>query len=156
MTELALAKTPTGALIPMDAPSAAFLQALKTGAGLRGEFKRMRNPKFHRKAFALFGLAFDTWDAPELEYAGRPVAKNFNRFRKDLTILAGYYEAVTNLRGEVRLEAKSLSFGAMGEEEFEQVYRSVLAVIWDKVLRAKGYTSPSEVDRVVEELLRFE
>lgn len=156
MTDLVLQKTPSGALAPADGPSAEFIQRLKVGAGLRGEFKRQRNPKFHRKAFALFQLAFDVWDAPSLEYRGQPVAKNLDRFRRDLTILAGHYEAVTNLRGEVRLEAKSISFASMGEDEFEQVYRSILTVVWEKVLRDKGYSSAEAVDHVVAELLRFE
>lgn len=156
MSELVLQKTPAGALIPADGPSAEFIQRLKVGAGLRGEFKRQRNPKFHRKVFALFQLAFDLWDAPALEYRGQPVAKSFDRFRRDLTILAGHYEAVTNLKGEIRLEAKSLSFASMDEDEFEQVYRSILTAVWERILKAKGYGSAAEVDRVVAELLRFE
>jgi hypothetical protein len=156
MTELVLTKTPTGALVPADGPSAEFIQKLKIGAGLRGEFKRQRNIRFHRKMFALFNFAFDMWGAPELEYKGHPVAKSLDRFRRDLTILAGHYEAVTNLRGEVRLEAKSLSFSNMDEAEFETVYSSILKVVWERVLRAHGYGSAAEVDRIVEELLRFE
>lgn len=156
MTELLLRRTPSGALAPADGPSAEFIQRLKIGAGLRGEFKRQRNPRFHRKVFALFQLAFDLWEAPALEYRGQPVAKSFDRFRKDLTILAGHYEAVTTLRGEVRLEPKRLNFANMGEEEFEAVFRGVLGVVWERVLKDRGYSSTDEVDRVVEELLRFE
>ena len=156
MTELVLTRTPAGALAPADAPSAEYIQKLKAGASIRGEFKRQRNPRFHRKAFALFNLAFDVWDAPELEYKGQPVAKDFNRFRKDLTILAGHYEAVTNLRGEVRLEAKSLNFSNMPEDEFATVYKAILAVVWDRVLRSRGYNSADEVDSIVENLLRFD
>jgi len=156
MTELVLTRTPSGALVPADAPSAEFVQKLKVGSGLKGEFKRQRNPRFHRKVFALFQLAYDIWDAPVLEYRGQPVAKNFDRFRRDLTILAGHYEAATNLRGEVRLEAKSLSFGAMDDEEFSEVYTSILTVVWERVLKAHGYKSAAEVDHIVENLLRFE
>lgn len=156
MSELVLCKAPGGALIPADGPSAEFIQRLKVGAGLRGEFKRQRNPKFHRKVFALFQLAFDLWDAPALEYRGQPVAKSFDRFRRDLTILAGHYEAVANLKGEIRLEAKSLSFANMDEDEFEQVFRSILAAVWERILKAKGYGSTAEVERVVAELLRFD
>ncbi len=156
MSELVLTKTPTGALVPADAPSAEFIQRLKIGSSLRGEFKRQRNPKFHRKAFALFQLAFDVWDAPVLEYRGQPVAKNFDRFRRDLTILAGHYEAATNLRGEVRLEAKSLSFGSMDDNEFGKVYASILSVVWERVLKAHGYKSAAAVDEIVERLLGFE
>jgi hypothetical protein len=70
--------------------------------------------------------------------------------------IAGFFDAVTNLRGEVRLEAKSLAFHNMGEEEFERVYKAVLGVVWDRILRSKGYESPEKVDAIVQELLRFE
>lgn len=149
-------KTLSGALAPADSETSAFLARLRLGQGLRAEVKRARNILFHRRMFALLNFAFDLWDCPALEYQGHPVAKNFDRFRKDITILAGFFDAVTNLRGEVRLEAKSLAFHNMGEEEFERVYKSVLGVVWDRILRSKGYESPEKVDAIVQELLRFE
>jgi len=156
VTELALTKTPSGALAPADEATQEFLRRIKIGGGLRADFKRMRNVRFHRKGFALLQFAFEMWDAPQIEYKGEPVAKEFNRFRKDLTILAGHYTTTVNLRGEVRLEAKSLNFGAMSDDEFEQVYKSLLGVIWDKVLKRKGFAAPGDVDNVVERLLNFE
>jgi len=156
MTVITLTRTPSGALAAADEETREFVARLKMGAGLRGDFKRQRNPRFHRKAFALFKFAFDLWDAPALEYKGQPVAKDLDRFRKDITILAGHYESAVNLRGEVRLEAKSLSFSNMAEDEFEAVYRSILNVVWDRVLKSKGYGSAADVDRIVEELLRFD
>jgi Protein of unknown function (DUF1367) len=156
MTELVLTKTPTGALVPADSTTTEFLAKLRVGAGLKGDFKRQRNPRFHRKAFALFKLAFDMWEAPELEYQGQPVAKDFDQFRKDLTILAGHYSATVNLRGEVRLRAKSLNFANMDDTEFERVYRSILDAVWTRVLASKGYSSAAVVDSIVEELLRFD
>jgi len=149
-------KTLSGTLAPADSETAAYVARLKFGQGLRAEVKRARNILFHRRMFALLNFAFDLWDCPELEYQGQPVAKNFDRFRKDITILAGFFDAVTNLRGEVRLEAKSLAFHNMGEEEFERVYKAVLGVVWDRILRSKGYESPEKVDAIVQELLRFE
>ena len=149
-------KTPGGALAPADSETVAFLATLKFGQGVRADVKRARDIQKHRRMFALFNFAFDLWDAPQLEYEGQPVAKNFDRFRKDVTILAGFYDAVTNLRGEVRLEAKSLAFHNMGEEEFQRVYRAVLGVVWERILKAKGYESQEKVDAIVQELLRFE
>ena len=149
-------KTLSGALAPADSETAAFLARLKLGQGLRAEVKRARNILFHRRMFALLNFAFDLWDCHALEYLGQPVAKSFDRFRKDITVLAGFYEAVTNLRGEVRLEAKSLAFHNMGDEEFERAYKAVLGVVWDRILRSKGYESPEKVDAIVQELLRFE
>lgn len=156
MTELVLTKTPSGALAPADGPSADYVGKMKLGAGLRGEFKRARDILKHRRMWALFNFAFDMWDAPQLEYQGLPVAKQLDRFRKDVTILAGYFEAVTNLRGEVRLEAKSIAFANMAQDEFDTLYRAVLNVVWERILKAKGYADPAAVDAIVDQLLRFE
>ncbi|MCG9105271.1 DUF1367 family protein [Laribacter hongkongensis] len=156
MSELVLMKTPAGSLVPCDPVTAEYIARLKTGHGIKATCKKARNPKFHRKVFSLFNLAFDAWEAPELEYRGKPVAKSFNRFRKDLTILAGHYEAVTNIRGETRLEAKSLSFSSMEEDEFQSVYRDILNAVWQRVLKSVGYETPEQVDRIVEELLRYD
>ena len=73
-----------------------------------------------------------------------------------MTILAGFYKAVYNARGEVRLEAENLSFASMDDERFEQVCRAVPAVVWNRVLRAKGYASEEEEERIVNRLLEFE
>jgi hypothetical protein len=155
--DMVLVKTPNGALAPADGEARAMIEKLKAGQGVRATLRRARNVRFHRKAFALFKLAFDTWKpVTPLEYQGLPVAKDFDRFRKDMTILAGFYKAVYNARGEVRLEAESLSFASMDEERFEQVYRAVLAVVWNRVLRAAGYASEEDVERVVNELMEFE
>jgi len=156
VTELAFTKTISGGVAPADEATQEVLRKAKVGAVFKGDYKLQRNPAFHRKVFALFKFAFDMWDAPQLEYRGQPVAKSFDRFRKDLTILAGHYHASVNLREEVRLEPKSLAFGSMAELEFEEVYRDILGVVWDKVLKAKGFADPASVDRAVEELLRFE
>ena len=155
--DMVLVKTPNGALAPADEEARALIEKLKAGQGVRATIRRARNVKFHRKAFALFKLAFDVWEpVTPLEYQGLPVAKGFDRFRKDMTILAGFYKAVYNARGEVRLEAESLSFAAMSEERFETVFRAVLTVVWNRVLKAAGYASEEEVERVVNELMRFD
>jgi len=157
MTDVVLVKTPNGALAPADESARALMNKLKAGQGVRASVRRVRNVKFHRLAFALFKLAFDAWGpVTPLEYKGLPVAKDFDRFRKDMTILAGFYKPVYNVRGELRLEAESLSFASMDEERFEAVFRAVLTVVWERVLKSVGYASEDEVERVVNELLRFE
>ena len=156
MTELVVIKTLGGALAPADPQTAEFVSKLKLGQGLRADFKRMRDVMKHRRGFALLHFAFEHWDAPQLEYEGLPVVKTFDRFRKDLTILAGHWTSTVNLRGEVRLEAKSLSFGNMDDTEFEQVYRDLLTAVWERIFRSKGYADPAAVDAIVDQLLRFE
>lgn len=155
--ELMLMKTPAGALVPADSESQELLGKLPVGQGLRVKYSRARNLQFHRKMFALFKLAFDAWEPDgSMQYKGQPVAKDFDRFRKDMTILAGFFNPVVNVRGEIRLEAESLSFASMKEERFEQVFKAVLTAVWTRVLQTAGYRNEQEVERVLEELLRFE
>jgi hypothetical protein len=152
-------KTHSGALAPADEAAREYIARLKTGKAVSVRIKRVRNPKFHRKMFALYKLAFDAWE-PEgdsSEYKGQQIAKDFDRFRKDLTILAGFYQPVFNVRGETRLEAESLSFGSMSETRFGEVFKAVLNVVWERILKLQeGYHDEAHVERVIEELLRFE
>ncbi len=61
-----------------------------------------RNPKFHRKMFALLSVGFDSWepDRKRFNYNGRPIEKNFERFREQVLILAGHYDQVFSLRDD--------------------------------------------------------
>jgi hypothetical protein len=155
--DIMLVKTPGGALAPVDAEAREMVDKLKLGQGIQASVRRARNVRFHRKGMALFRLAYDVWEPlTPLEYKGLPVAKDFERFRKDMTILAGFYKAVYNARGEVRLEAESLRFSSMSEERFEEVFNAVLNVVWNRVLKAAGYASTEDVEVVIEELLRFD
>lgn len=83
------------------------------------EVKLPRNSQFHGKAFAFFNFCFEHWrcDREFLDESGQ-----FDVFRKNLTCLAGFYAEYYNMKGEVRIEAKSLSFGSMTQEEFEKCY----------------------------------
>ena len=112
-----------------------------------------RNPKFHRKFFALLQVGFDAWEpAFEVSVQGEPVGKNFERFRKDVTILAGFYEPAFALDGTLELEAKSIAFANMDDAEFEQVYSAVANVLLSKVLR--NYTR-EDLDQHVDRLIGF-
>lgn len=152
MTEALLRKVQGGALIPADDESAEALMRVKSGDLVRVKWAQPRNVKFMRKFFAMLNVGFEAWEPPAQEYRGLPVQKNFERFRKDVVIAAGFYDPVANLKGEVRAEAKSISFANMTEDEFEKVYSTVANVLLQKVLR--NYTR-DDLDRVVEELMRF-
>lgn len=117
--------------------------------------KWLRNPKFHRKFFALLKVGFDAWEPDRVRYSykGKPITKNFEHFREDITILAGYYEQVFNLNGEMTLKAKSISFANMEEDEFEMLYSDVADVILAKV--CTRYAGRAELDIVVDRVMRF-
>jgi hypothetical protein len=146
-----LKKTENG-FLPADQESAEKLAKYKVGDFFTCTIKRVRNIKFLRKYFALLKHAYSCWEPETKHYKGREVQKNKERFRKDIQILAGYYESVVNLKGDVRLESKSIAFESMKEEEFEKLYQAVITVIMEKVL--KTYTR-EDIDRVVDELLKF-
>ncbi len=131
------------------------LSAMEPGECAVIEFVIPRNAKFHRKFFSMLHFAFDAWEPKRMRktYKGKEVAKNFERFRKDILILAGFYEQTFDLRGNMKLEAHSISFASMDDEEFERVYSAVADVILDHVLT--GYSGREEFDRVVEQMAGY-
>lgn len=116
-------KQPGGVLVPASDIEAEKMTRFKTGEQYPAEIKLTRNPAFHRKVFAFFGFCFHYWRG-ENEFQDE--ATQFDKFRKDLTILAGFRKEVYNIRGELRVEAESLSYGSMDQERFEQVYKALI------------------------------
>lgn len=152
MAEILLIKTPTGALVPADIESAQYLKKHKIGQGFRAKITRARNILFHRKFFALLNYAFDTWEPEERVYKGHVVAKNFDRFREDITILAGYFETSVRLDGSVCVSAKSISFANMDEDEFEKLYSAVIDVLLKRIFinQTRG-----DIENVVNNILAY-
>ena len=154
MTDLVFIKSDMG-IYPGDKPTEEYVLKMGYGTQIHADFKKRRNVKFHRKAFLLLNFLYENWSPPENEYAdsrfGTP-EKNFERFRRDVTILAGFFYQTVRLNGEVRTEAKSISFSNMDEDEFADYYSKVIDVGLKYVL--KNYTK-DDIDSVVNELLGF-
>lgn len=122
---------------------------------------KARNPRFHRKAFALFKYVHD--QMPEvsiepIEYQGNTIYPrgNFDQTRKWMTIQAGYYDAFwvgTAAKGKLVIEAKSLAFGSMDEEEFEALYSSLIDVALEML---PHIVDARAMDDAVETVLRFD
>lgn len=152
MTDIWLIKTPTGALVPADSQSAEYLRKQKVGQGFRASVTRARNIKFHRKFFALLNYAFDKWEPKEKTYKGNPVEKNFNQFRADITILAGFYETAIRMDGTVRVTPKSIAFHRMDEDEFEALYSAVIDVLLKRIFIDQ---TRDDVESVVNNILAY-
>lgn len=150
-----LRKTVTG-WVPADPESVEYHAKLKLGSVQHGDFKNERNYKFHCKWFALITIAFDAWSelCEPMQYKEEPVMPNFDRFRKDVTIMCGHYKPVYNVRGEVRLEADSISFGSMTEETFVALFNKTIDVILHKIL-PKGTFTEAELRSLSEVVLEF-
>ena len=123
-----------GILSPLNDEVTEKMAKFKNGEAYEIDIKLSRNPAFLRKAFAFFNFCYEHWDGsmahPDLE----PKAL-LDRMRKDMTIMAGYYHVVVNLKGELRKEAKSLSFGSMTEDEFRDCYSSLINVAIRTIFR---------------------
>ena len=154
--KLYLKKMPGGTLVPDNEETAAWLQKKKVGAVLAGEFKEPRNYKFLQKTHCLFKVCFDyfteihEWN---VQYRGMKVEPSIEMFRKQLTILAGHYTATFDIRGNVKLEAKSLSFANCTEEEAERIYQDVISAALKHVY--KQTMSEAKLRSMVDDILAF-
>lgn len=118
-------KTPAG-FQPADEIEADRIKRFKTGEMYEANFKLTRNPAFHRKMFAFFNFVYNYWSADKTEWEHFDEAKQRDTFRKNLTVLAGFREESYTIDGRVRVEAKSLAYGNMDQEEFEQCYSAII------------------------------
>ncbi len=157
MTDIYLIKRSTG-LVPASENDNEALKKFKSGEPLRCKISRPRNYQFHKKYWALVNHAFDCFEPEGVEVPaflserGIVPEKNLERFRKDLTILAGYFDSSIRVNGEVRQEAKSISFGSMSQDDFDELYDKTISVILKYVL--KNYTK-DDLEQVVEEIMGF-
>ena len=152
MPEIVVFKGAYNTLFPADEESAEYLQRKKAGQGFKVKITEFRNVPFHRKFFALLDYAFDMWEPVEIVFDGRKVEKNRERFRENVTIAAGFYEVSTDLNGNVRLSAKSISFASMSQFEFEKLYNAVINVVLEKILT--NYTR-DDIENCVNQILSF-
>ncbi|MFK5981426.1 MAG: DUF1367 family protein [Flavobacteriaceae bacterium] len=93
-----------------------YIKKLKVGEIYFFEVKRERNIKFHRKFFALIRMIYQNQTHYDFE----------DELREDLLISAGIYTTHISFWGEETKKAKSLKFSNMNQDEFDDMYNSVL------------------------------
>ena len=116
-------KNAGGIFAPVDETEYEKTTKFKTGEQYQVEIKLTRNPKFHRKVFAFFGFCFDHWSGTK-SFWDESAQKD--QFRKELTILSGYYKEYYDINGDVSIYAESLNYANMNQERFEQVYSALI------------------------------
>lgn len=117
--KILVVKTPSG-LKPLYDSDYDNYSKIALGEEFEIEYTKKRNIKFHRKAFALFKLAFEN----------QSDFRNLDDMRYEITIVAGYYdEKISLITNEVYKKAKSISFSQMDELEFNEYYNAVKDVI---------------------------
>jgi hypothetical protein len=156
MVKVLLQRGPGDTLIPTDSQSEECIRSIKLGQACWVEFRKARNPRFHRKFFNLLGLGFDMWEPRgEKTHRGVAIQKNFERFREDILILAGHHDATFGIDGSLKLTAKSIAFAKCDELEFQKIYKSVLDVLWDRIFSETHFRSQAEVENVVAQLMSY-
>lgn len=124
--QIEMLKSAGGVFVPALDHDLPRLNRFKNGEQYTVKIKLTRNPAFHRKMFAFFHFCFEHWCADMAGLEGMDEHSQFEKFRNDLTILAGFHYRVFNIRGDVRFEAKSLAYANMGQEEFERCYSALI------------------------------
>ncbi len=154
MPQVALMKTMSG-LVPYTQADQDYINSVKLGGIIQAKFTQARNPKFHRKFMALLNLAFDHFEPQPIELNGVQVTpeKNFDEFRRWVTVRAGFYDVVGYPDGGYRARAKSISFENMEEHEFAQLYSKSIDVLLGKIL--SDYESYDQVESTVNQIIGF-
>lgn len=124
--EIQMVKQPGGLLVPAFDTDVERLEKFKTGEVYPVEVRLVRNPDFHKKVFKFFQFCFEHWSADKTDARFKNNAAQFDTFRKNLTVLAGYKEVTFTIDGRCRVEPKSLSFGNMSQQEFEECYSALI------------------------------
>ena len=119
MPRLNMLKAHNQSLRPADAQAEAYMGKIPFAEQVVVKISRPRNPEFHRKLFSLLSLVFENQERYQ----------NFENFRHEIVMRAGFFEQHVHLTGKVSYVAKSLAFDKMDETEFADLYDRCCAVI---------------------------
>ena len=145
-------KATGGYLVPASGDDLEELEKLRNGSVYRVDIVKERNSLFHRKTLSLIRLGFNSWIPEEPKDGSAVPLKNFDSFRNDITVLAGFSDRVFKVDGSFELIAKSISFASMEEIEFEDFFSKVADVLLSNIL--KNYTR-EDLDEVVDKILGY-
>lgn len=107
------------AMFPAYPSDSELLMKYREGDIVEVEIKKARNPKNHRRFFALLKLGFENQE--QFTSPGW--------FREYVLIKAGHFDYCKAPDGSTMVRAKSISFAGMDELEFQEMYRDVSQVI---------------------------
>ena len=117
--KLGLIKNLNGSFLPAYDSDLEIAKKIKVNSFYEFDFKKPRNYLFHKKFFALINLAYHNQDT----------YNNIDDMREDLIIDAGFYRTTETKRGDTVKKALSVSFSAMDDIEFNDLYSRVADVI---------------------------
>lgn len=112
MAEIWMVKNQFGKLSAEDEESKAALAKIKNGEHIQVNIKKPRNVLFLRKFFALCTVVFENQEKYE----------DFEAFRHELTMRAGWWQEHVHTTGNVSYIPKSISFAKMDAIQFGEFY----------------------------------
>lgn len=126
MAEFNLVKTRYGFEFATDEDFECANNKFKVGDMIKADIPLKRNWVYHKKMFRFFEFCFSYWctDIGKTEFMTNRAQKK--EHRNNLTIIAGYYEEVYDIKGNLRLRAKSLSYESMEQDEFEECCNAMI------------------------------
>ena len=107
-------------LLPAFASDSDLMGKMKEGEVWECEVKKARNYQNHKRFFALIKLGFEAQNT----------FNSMDWFREYILIKAGQFDSCL-VEGEYIYRAKSISFAAMDELEFRELYKAVSQAIID-------------------------
>ena len=136
--ETYLIKTSTGYQhLPEDEPL-----KIKDGTIVRCEIVRQRNPRHHRKLFALLNLVFRSQE----KYS------NLEDLLVEFKLKAGWYEEHITMNGDIIYIPKSINFASMEQDRFNEFYsRAIDIALKDFMPDA----TESEIEAHINEVIGF-
>jgi hypothetical protein len=117
--KIALIKNLNGSFTPAYDSDLEIAKKIKVNSFYEFDFKKPRNYLFHKKFFALINLAYHNQDT----------YNNIDDLREDLIVDAGFYRKTRTMHNETIKKALSVSFAAMDDIEFNDLYSRVADVI---------------------------
>lgn len=150
-----------GMMIPRTEEDEEEFAKLKNGTGFTVKRQNLtRSLKYHRRWFALLNVGFDHWEVSEDRYyEGRPIEKNFDRYRKDIIKLAGFCTMVHRVDGTFTLESDSVSFAKMEENTFVELYSKTIDVLLKDILPKRAWLQfekhAPQIDAATQKILDF-
>jgi hypothetical protein len=130
-TEIYLVKR-HGRLVAFGLEDAEKIAGLAAETPIKAVLSLPRNVRFHRKFFALLNMVMD--NMPDDLVLTTPDGQALQVRTVDdllwhIKMQAGHYEQRVTLGGRVTYEAKSISFAAMDEGQFNQFYDDAIKII---------------------------
>lgn len=130
-----------GSLRPADENAEAIMRTIAMGECVEVAVQRKRNPRHHRKLFALLGIVVDNTD-------GR--WPNASTLLEDLKMAIGLFEKRVSIGGRVYHVPKSISFASMDQAEFSLAYDQMVDVIVTRIIPG---LNRDELEREVMEII---